>query len=245
MNYKYFKINHYFWKALCKIKPLNMSITPSPSNEKFLKTIFIANQRKIKVNGSYLANELKISPAAVTDMAKKLSHNGLINYKKHKDISLTEVGNKIALKVIRQHRLWESFLHKSLGMNLEEIHKEAQLIEHYSSPELMDRVDKYLDYPQFDPHGDPIPDKNGKMPEEQNYPSLAECLPGKYEILRIYYDNTEISNFFAQYNFTVGKMIELALQFKMDNAVLIKIDKITIVVNNNIASKVFVKPLSD
>lgn len=219
-----------------------MSITTSPSIEKFLRAIYIAKVRGNKVNGTHLSSELKISPAAVTDMARKLSQNGLINYVKHKELSLTKKGNIIALKVIRNHRLWESFLHKSLGLNLEEIHREAEMLEHYGSPELMTKIDKYLEYPQLDPHGDPIPDIDGKLPEEQNYPALNECEPGSYEILRVYYDNSEVSNFFAQYNFKVGKVIELALQFKMDNAVLIKIDKMTIVVNENIASKVFVKP---
>ena len=222
-----------------------MPATQSPSVEKFLRAIYIAKIRGHKVNGTYLSSELKISPAAITDMARKLSQNGLINYVKHKELSLTKKGDSVALKVIRNHRLWEGFLHKSLGLNLEEIHREAEMLEHYGSAELMSKIDKYLEYPQLDPHGDPIPDKDGKLPEEQNYPSLNMCTPGKYEILRVYYDNSEVSNFFAEYNFKVGKIIELALQFKMDNAVLIKIDKMTIVVNENIATKVFVKPASE
>ena len=222
-----------------------MSITPSPSIEKFLRAVYIASVRGQKVNGSHLSSTLNISAAAVTDMARKLSQNGLINYVKHRELSLTKKGKKIALKVVRNHRLWEGFLHKSLGLNLEEIHREAELLEHFGTPELMDKIDKHLEYPQFDPHGDPIPDADGKLPEEQNYPALNECSPGKYEILRVYYDNSDVSNFFAEYNFKVGKIIELALQFKMDNAVLLKIGKTTIVVNENIASKVFVKPAAE
>ncbi len=222
-----------------------MSVTPSPSIEKFLRAIYLATVRGEKANGSYLSAKLKISAAAITDMARKLSQSGLVNYAKHKELSLTKKGKVIALKVVRNHRLWEGFLYKSLGLNLEEIHIEAELLEHFGSPELMAKIDKYLDYPQIDPHGDPIPDVEGKLPEEQNYPSLCECSPGRYEILRVYYDNSEVSNFFAEYGFKVGKIIELALQFKMDNAVLIKIDKTTIVVNANIASKVFVKPASE
>lgn len=215
--------------------------TTSPSIEKFLRAIYIAKARGIKVNGTHLSKELKISPAAITDMARKLSQNGLINYVKHKELNLTEEGERIALKVIRNHRLWEGFLHKSLGLDLDKIHREAEMLEHYGSPELMAKIDKYLEYPQLDPHGDPIPDINGKLPDEQLHPSLDKCLPGKYEIIRVYCDNSELSTFFAQYNFKIGKIIELALRFKMDNAVLIKIDKMTIVVNSTIASKVFVK----
>lgn len=222
-----------------------MSATSSPSIEKFLRAIYIAKVRGSKVNGTHLSKELQISPAAITDMARKLSQTGLINYVKHKELSLTKEGELIALNVIRNHRLWEGFLHKSLGLNLEEIHREAEILEHYGSPELMAKIDKYLDYPQLDPHGDPIPDIDGKLPEDQNYPTLDQCTLGHYEIVRVYYDNSELSNFFAQYNFKVGKIIELALQFKMDNAVLIKIDKMTIVVNENIASKVFVKPTTE
>lgn len=222
-----------------------MPTSYSPSIEKFLRAIYIASVRGYKVNGTHLSKELKISPAAVTDMAKKLSQDNLINYVKHKDLSLTKKGKIVALKVIRNHRLWEGFLHKSLGLNLEEIHQEAEKLEHYGSPELMSKIDKYLEYPQLDPHGDPIPDTEGKLPDEQNYPALNKCEPGRYEILRVYYDNSEVSNFFAQYNFEVGQIIELALQFKMDNAVLLKIGKMTIVVNENIASKVFVKAVNE
>ncbi len=239
----YLEINHYFWVASEKLENNKMSTTPSPSIEKFLRAIYIAKVRGFKVNGTHLSKKLQISPAAITDMARKLRENGLINYVKHKELSLTKEGEIIALKVIRNHRLWEGFLHKSLGLNLEEIHQEAETLEHYGSPVLMAKIDKYLEYPQLDPHGDPIPDIDGKLPEEQDYPALNKCKPGTYEILRVYYDNSEISNFFAQYNFKIGKVIELALQFKMDNAVLIKIDKMTIVVNENIASKVFVKPV--
>jgi len=219
-----------------------MLATQSPSIEKFLRAIYIAKVRGHKVNGTYLSKELKISPAAITDMARKLSQNGLINYVKHKELSLTKKGEIVALKVIRNHRLWEGFLYKSLGLNLDEIHREAEMLEHFGSAELMSKIDTYLEYPQVDPHGDPIPDIEGNLPKDQHYPALNTCSPGRYEILRVYYDNSEVSNFFAQYNFKVGKVIELALHFKMDNAVLIKIDKMTIVVNENIASKVFVKP---
>jgi DtxR family Mn-dependent transcriptional regulator len=217
----------------------------SPSIEKYIRKIYIANSKGIKVTGSYLASELKISSAAITDMAHKLNAQGLIKYQKHKELKLTAKGKKAALKVIRKHRLWESFLHKSLGLNLEEIHTEAEILEHFGSRKLMNRIDKFLDYPQYDPHGDPIPDSEGKLPEEQNYPSLNECEPGKYEIHRVYYDNSDVSNFFVEYDFKVGKLVELALHFKMDHAVLLKVDKTTIVINENIASKIFVRPVRE
>jgi hypothetical protein len=106
---------------------------------------------------------------------------------------------------------------------------------------LMNRIEKILDYPQYDPiHG-----IEGKLPEEQNYPSLNECKPGKYKIHRIYYDNSDISNFFVEYDFKVGKLVELALHFKIDNAVLLKVDKTTIVINENIASKIFVRSVKE
>ncbi len=217
----------------------------SAAIEKYLKTIYVANYRNIKVSGTYLAKELRISNAAVTDMANKLNELKLIKYQKHKEIKLTMLGKKVALKVLRRHRLWEAFLHRTLNLNLEELHREANLLEHSGSDKLFEKIAIHLGQPKYDPHGDPIPDENLMLPDEQGYPALNKCKPGMYEIFRLYYNNSDISNFFVQYDFKVGKQIELALKFKMDNAILLKVDKTSIVINNEIASMIFVKPLED
>lgn len=136
------------------------------SKENYLKVIF--NQNELVndfVTTSQMAQELDVSNAAISDMAKKLSSEGLITYEKYKGMELTSKGEKMALKVIRRHRLWELFLMKILGLNWSEIHDEAENLEHHSSDFLIDKIDEYLGYPEFDPHGHPIPKKERRYSE--------------------------------------------------------------------------------
>lgn len=217
----------------------------SSAVEKFLKTVYNFESRQQKASGTNLASRLNISPAAVTDMAIKLSDQGLINYQKHKKISLTRKGKKIAVMAARKHRLWETFLYKVLALNLDEIHTEAELIESNTSEYLLGRMEEYLTYPEHDPHGDPIPDKKGVMPEEQQFVPLNENEPGQYQIERLHFESNELNDFFTEYQFKVGDILELALIFKMDNALLIKRNKVTMVISENIASKILVSKITE
>ncbi len=215
----------------------------SSAVEKFLKSVYNFENRKQKASGTNLASSLKISPAAVTDMAIKLSEQGLINYQKHRKLSLTSKGRKIAIMAARKHRLWETFLHKVLGLNLDEIHIESELIESNTSDFLLSKMEEYLSFPEYDPHGDPIPDKKGVMPEEQKFTPLNENEPGQYQIERLHFESNELNDFFTEYQFKVGDVLELALIFKMDNALLIKRNKVTMVISENIASKILVSKI--
>ncbi|PKP31038.1 MAG: metal-dependent transcriptional regulator [Bacteroidetes bacterium HGW-Bacteroidetes-17] len=217
----------------------------SSAVEKFLKTIYNLELRHQKASGSNMASKLNISPAAITDMAIKLAGQGLINYQKHKSITLTPKGKKIALLASRKHRLWETFLHRTLNLNLDEIHVEAELIEGYTSEFLLGKIDEYLGFPEHDPHGDPIPDKKGVLPEEQAFFPISESSPGSYQIERLYFESDELNDFFTEYEFKVGDILELVLIFKMDNALLIKRNKVTMVISENIGSKILVSKLNE
>ena len=114
---------------------------------------------------AFLADKLEVSNAASTDMVKRLNTQGLLRYEKYKGVELTDQGEKLALRTIRRHRLWETFLINTLGLSWSEVHEEAEVLEHQTSDFLIDKIDQFLDYPEFDPHGDPIPSKDGKIPE--------------------------------------------------------------------------------
>jgi len=137
----------------------------NPNTEQnYLKSIFKLCQKHDK--GAFtndIAFALNIQPASVSEALKKLSDRGLIHYQKYKAVTLTENGNKVALKVIRNHRLWEVFLVEKLGFSWEEIHPMAEEMEHINFDLLIDRLDNFLGNPQIDPHGDPIPNKFGEM----------------------------------------------------------------------------------
>ncbi len=212
----------------------------SPAVEKFLRSIYLLEVRNQKASGITLASKLNISPAAVTDMAIKLANKGLIKYQKHQSVKLTTKGLKVALNASRKHRLWETFLHKTLKLSLDEIHIEAELIESNTSTKLLNMMEEYLNFPEHDPHGDPIPDKNGILPEKQKFTPLNENIPGSYQIGRIHFESNEINDFFTEYEFKVGDILELVLIFKMDNALLIKRNKVSMVISNNIASRILV-----
>lgn len=136
----------------------------SPTEENYLKAIFkIAEKEKKAVGTNSIANQMDTAAASVTDMIKKLAEKDLINYEKYKGVSLTPAGNKAATNLIRKHRLWEVFLVNKLRFAWHQVHDIAEELEHIVSDELILRLDAFLDYPKFDPHGDPIPNAEGKF----------------------------------------------------------------------------------
>lgn len=134
------------------------------TEENYLKAIYKANQRtKEAVSTNMIAHEMKTSPASVTDMMKKLANKELIIYEKYRGARLSSTGSKTATSLIRKHRLWETFLVQKLGFSWEQVHDIAEELEHINSDDLIDRLDQYLGFPKYDPHGDPIPNAEGKF----------------------------------------------------------------------------------
>lgn len=134
------------------------------TEENYLKAIYhLHTTSEGTVNTNAISEVLNTKAASVTDMMRKLSEKGLINYIKYQGVSLTAIGTKKAIAVVRKHRLWEVFLVKKLNFKWDEVHDIAEDLEHINSEILIDRLDAFLDFPQKDPHGDPIPDKNGVL----------------------------------------------------------------------------------
>jgi len=142
----------------------------SQSEENYLKAIFTLGKRTDKaVNTNQLAERLKTKASSITDMVKKLSDKDLVDYEKYKGASLTKNGEKVALAILRKHRLWETFLVEKLKFSWDEVHDIAEQLEHIQSPELVQRLDAFLGFPETDPHGDPIPDKDGNIQATQSH----------------------------------------------------------------------------
>jgi len=134
----------------------------SASKENYIKAIFhLQEQGQENVTTNALADALQTKPASVTDMLKKLKKEHLLIYERYQGFKLSSEGKKVALQIIRKHRLWEYFLVEKLDFKWDEVHEMAEEMEHISSNELIDRLDKFMGYPKHDPHGDPIPDCNG------------------------------------------------------------------------------------
>ncbi len=215
------------------------------SKENYLKTIL--NQRMTMGNGattSQMATDLSVSNAAISDMAKKLSKQGLVNYEKYRGMELTSKGEKIALKIIRRHRLWELFLMKVLGLGLSEIHDEAEKLEHHSSDFLIDKIDHFLNYPDFDPHGHPIPKKNGTLPKLPNLLKLSDTDVGsKYEFVSVNDKDSELINYLVKAGLLLGSKLEIIAKLSFDNSMTVKFNNTELSLSKKITDSVFVIPI--
>lgn len=143
----------------------------SQTEENYLKAIYkLLEKTGREVSTNAIAEKVNTKAASVTDMLRKLYDKKLINYKKYQGVTLTSKGEAIAVNIIRKHRLWEVFLVEKLKFKWDEIHDIAEQLEHIQSDPLIERIDSFLNYPKFDPHGDPIPDLNGRFHEQKSQP---------------------------------------------------------------------------
>jgi DtxR family Mn-dependent transcriptional regulator len=157
----------------------------SKQEEDYLKALLLLEERSEdhgRVSTNAMARSMGVQAASVTDMLKKLSASGLVHYKPYQGVLLSETGRSAAIKVLRKHRLWETFLVQELRFGWAQVHEIAEQLEHVQSDMLIDRLDQYLEYPAFDPHGEPIPDRDGKFPGRESR-VLWASIPG--ESLRI------------------------------------------------------------
>jgi DtxR family Mn-dependent transcriptional regulator len=153
------------------------------SKEDYLRIIFRNKNESGEIKPHLIAEKLHVSNAAVTEMVKKLSIEGYLIYKRYKDVRLTTTGEAYARNMVRRHRLWEVFLNQIIGMPWDKVHDEANQLEHSSSDYLINRIEEILDFPEFDPHGDPIPDKKGKIPKLKKHRPLSDLKEGESGIV--------------------------------------------------------------
>ncbi|MFZ1528541.1 MAG: metal-dependent transcriptional regulator [Ferruginibacter sp.] len=198
----------------------------SPSEENYIKNIYHLQVPGQGVSATMLAANTHTKAASVTEMLKKLHRKKLINYKPYQNFTLTESGNRIALEIIRKHRLWEYFLVHKLGFQWDEVHEIAEELEHIRNKDLVQKLDQYLDFPSFDPHGDPIPDRNGKM-KAIRQTCLAD-IPVKKTVTvnAITQQSTQMHQLMKHYGIAIGTRLKVNRHFAFDGSVEIKIDKL-------------------
>lgn len=194
----------------------------SVSKENYLKAIFHLQQEQESVSTNALAEALQTKPASVTDMLKKLKTQKLLQYEKYRGVKLTADGKKVAIQIIRKHRMWEYFLVEKLQFGWEEVHEIAEELEHISSKKLIDRLEIFLDFPQSDPHGDPIPDANGKMPSLQQLAVSELPVNGSGTVNGISDQSQEMLELLTHKNIQIGTRLEVKKKFEVDGSVEIK-----------------------
>jgi DtxR family Mn-dependent transcriptional regulator len=171
---------------------------PSSTVEDYLKTLYVQQQH---VGGDLvpmglMASAMKVAPGTATSMVKALAESGLVDYEPRGGVRLSTKGEKLALHVLRRHRLVELFLVEVLGLDWSEVDEEAEELEHAISDKVLDRIDALLEFPQVDPHGDPIPSSKGKLPTRRSLMSLADCETGRpVRVARVMDQNPQFLQF--------------------------------------------------
>jgi DtxR family Mn-dependent transcriptional regulator len=216
----------------------------SVAEENYIKSIYHLQQDTESVTTNALADHIKTKPASVTDMLKKLQIKNLLNYNPYKGFRLSKEGNKAAVNIIRRHRLWEYFLVNQLQFNWEEVHDVAEQLEHVISRKLVDKLDAFLGYPKFDPHGDPIPDSNGKINHQQQIPLVNLPLNTMAIITSVQNQSSDLLTFLSNRDMHIGTKVEVKQKLNFDNSLEVKIkNKQSFHVSEQVASAIQVNPL--
>lgn len=214
------------------------------SKEDYLSAIYKFRDENGEIKPNLIAESLEISNAAVTDMLRKLSTDGFVVYKKYKGIKLTDEGEIYAKNMVRRHRLWETFLHQVLGMSWDKVHDEAEKLEHSSSDELINRIEEYLDYPESDPHGYPIPDRKGKLPKHKDAIAVSGLNKNnKAEVIRVNDSHAGMLSYITRIGIELGKEITIKDVLEFDGSMVLKINNRDVNISKTIASNIFVEKI--
>jgi DtxR family Mn-dependent transcriptional regulator len=214
----------------------------SVTEENYIKAIFHLQQEDGNVSTNELAGELNTKAASVTDMLKKLKAKKLLNYEKYKGVRLSAEGKKLALGIVRKHRLWEYFLVDTLQFGWDEVHEVAEELEHISSKKLVEKLDAFLGHPKFDPHGDPIPDSQGKMAVQQQVNLIDLPVNKMAEVSGVGSQSTELLELLKHKHIGIGTKMEIKKKFSFDNSIEIKIkNQNAFTISQQLAQALFVK----
>ncbi len=210
------------------------------AEENYLKSIYHLSLNAVSVSTNQIAASLNTSAASVTDMLKKLADKQLINYARYQGVSLTPAGEKIAVHIIRKHRLWEYFLVEKLDFKWDEVHEMAEEMEHISSKELVDRLDKFMGYPKYDPHGDPIPDSKGNFKAHELKP-VSLVLVNEVGVISGVRDH---SSSFLQYlekqQLTIGKKIKVLDIIDYDHSMVLQLENTKVTISREVANNLLI-----
>jgi len=217
----------------------------SVSEENYIKAIYHLQQTDGNVTTNELAAELQTKPASVTDMLKKLKAKKLLNYEKYQGFRLSGDGKKIALNIVRKHRLWEFFLVEHLQFGWDEVHEVAEELEHITSKKLIDKLDAFLGVPKFDPHGDPIPDSNGKMAAQVQIHLIDLTITQLAEVTAVGSQSNDLLELLKHKNLGIGTKLEVKRKFGFDHSIEVKLkNQQPLTISQELAKTVSVKHFS-
>jgi DtxR family Mn-dependent transcriptional regulator len=211
--------------------------------ENYVKTIYQICAEGVSDTASTgeIARRLGVSPGSVTSMLRGLAESGLAEYQAYEGVRLSEVGHKLALRVLRRHRLLELFLVRTLGLTWDEVHEEAEDLEHACSERLIDRIDEYLGYPARDPHGDPIPKSDGTLTTEQFEPLSGFETGRRFTIERVLDQAPEILRYLTDSGLEIGAPGEVIENNRSSGAMAVQAHGQRVTLGRDLADKILVR----
>jgi DtxR family Mn-dependent transcriptional regulator len=214
------------------------------SEENYLKAIYhLTTLLDTEVSTNAIAEMMETKASSVTDMLKKLAEKDLVNYKKYQGVSLTDTGKLSAKMIVRKHRLWEVFLVEKLDFSWDEVHDIAEQLEHIKSEQLINRLDDFLGNPTEDPHGDPIPDANGRIVKIEKQ-LLSELLENQFGMcVGVKDTSSDFLKYLDKQEIALGSKIEIIGKETFDLSLKIKVNEKELTISNKIASNLFVKKI--
>ncbi|AXP80430.1 Iron-dependent repressor IdeR [Mariniflexile rhizosphaerae] len=212
------------------------------TEENYIKTIYQLGKYGVHtVSTNSIADALETKASSVTDMMKKLAEKGYVNYKKYQGVSLTVKGKKTAAEIVRKHRLWEVFLVKKLNFLWDEVHEIAEQLEHIKSEKLIDELDKLLDYPTHDPHGDPIPDKSGDIKKTDKILLFNLADNAKGVCVGVKDTSSAFLKYLDKHKIALGSEITVLSREDFDDSMVIKIGDTSMSISQTVANNLFVE----
>lgn len=212
------------------------------SEEDYIKAIYHLGETGNKsVATNAIAEQMNTKPSSVTDMVKKLSEKSLVHYKRYQGVSLSEKGNIVALSIIRKHRLWEVFLVDKLNFSWDEVHEVAEQLEHIKSDALIDKLDAHLGYPKVDPHGDPIPNKDGTF--KKSVKKLISELPVSSQGVCVGVNDSSVAflKFLDKNKIALGDTFKILDREEFDGSVTLNTRAGNIRISQQIASNLYIE----
>ena len=214
----------------------------SKAIENYLKAIFsIKPEIGGIVSTNSISDKLKTKPSSVTDMIKKLTEKKLVTYEKYKGVKLTTKGKRIATSIVRKHRLWETFLVEKLNFKWDEVHDVAEQLEHIKSEKLVNLLDNFLGNPKFDPHGDPIPNRQGDFPLLNALPLTTLSVNQKGVVMGVLQDEPSFLKYLTKLNISLGSSVVILDQIEFDKSIEIEIDGEKIHISLDVAKNILIK----
>ncbi|VAW18363.1 Mn-dependent transcriptional regulator MntR [hydrothermal vent metagenome] len=220
----------------------NFEITMTLSEEDYIKAIYhLGKGKDTMVSTNAIAEKMDTKPSSVTDMIKKLDKKSLVLYRRYKGVSLTDSGEMIALSIVRKHRLWEVFLVDKLNFSWDEVHEIAEQLEHIKSEKLIDKLDVHLGCPRVDPHGDPIPTKEGQFKKTIKILLSKATVGAKGVCVGVKDSSPPFLNFLDKNGITIGNVIKVLEREAFDKSLYIEINSKKIHISNQIASNLYLE----